>query len=679
MNARSLVTTLVVLGCVTGEMAVAQAPKVAKTVPTSEATDVAPGLDQIVITFDTPMKLNSHSLVVVGDLNFPDLVGDDPISFPDNKTCIIKVKLGPNTAYGLGINSKTRTGFKSAEDGTPAVPFELRFKTTTPDLAGAIRVPAEPQGPHVVKTDPPNGATDLEAGTFDLTIVFNEPMKKGQASMITPPDGPRLKPIGQPRWEDARTFVATIMLEPAQNYRLGINVAEPKRFVTAGDETPAEPFELRFSTKGAPAMNAEAAGRSPASTDRPTQETRLRYDYRQGDTGRAIRKSVLDMTLNLSNGQKVPLGNKMGLNCIEEVLAVENGRPMEVRKLVSEYLMLQIDPQTGQSQAAPKLDEPVAVKVNRRSDPAGVTAEQGRPPNELMELLAQDSFVDLLPAGQIKVGQRYDLPAATIDEIKQTFDSSGTGRCDIKLLARRIGPLEVEDARNEMYRAQNRGTPATYLFEVVEFGIEWKQEGVLEGGVPFTMEADGKIVFAIEAGILLTSDVDAKITIKPIETQDENGQPLTVSGGGTYTIRNSFEPINWTRGVTRKGDKGPVPAPAAGTLKPASPDEGGLAQNPMSTPQGSISHQLGLLKQGNVEALRECFTKDMRERVTDDTVKAGQENAANVTVDDLLGEVIESEGLGSTRTVKIKMKNGRTLTTLVLTDGKWLAETIWFK
>ncbi|NLX20504.1 MAG: Ig-like domain-containing protein, partial [Phycisphaerae bacterium] len=127
MNARPLVTALVVLSRVAGEMAVAQAPKVAKTVPASEATDVAPGLDQIVITFDTPMKLNSHSLVVVGDLNFPDLVGDDPIYFPDNRTCIIKVKLQPNTAYGLGINSKTRTGFKSAEDGTPAVPFELRF------------------------------------------------------------------------------------------------------------------------------------------------------------------------------------------------------------------------------------------------------------------------------------------------------------------------------------------------------------------------------------------------------------------------------------------------------------------------------------------------------------------------------------------------------------------------
>jgi hypothetical protein len=30
------------------------------------------------------------------------------------------------------------------------------------------------------------------------------------------------------------------------------------------------------------------------------------------------------------------------------------------------------------------------------------------------------------------------------------------------------------------------------------------------------------------------------------------------------------------------------------------------------------------------------------------------------------------------KTTKVKMKNGRTLTTLILTDGKWLSDTIWF-
>ncbi|NLX12460.1 MAG: hypothetical protein GXY44_02255 [Phycisphaerales bacterium] len=687
MNVRTMVSVwIIVLSTWMSGIAAESAPKVVNTVPATEATGVHPGLEQIVITFDTPIKMNSHSLVVLGDLKFPDLAGDEPISFPDNKTCAIKVKLQPNTAYGLGVNSKTRTGFKSAEDGTPAEPFELRFKTTTAELAGAIRVPVEPQGPHVVKTDPPNGATDLEAGTFDLTIVFNEPMNKGQASIVTPPDGPRLQPIGQPRWEDARTFVAPVMLEAAHNYRLGINVLEPKRFISAGDETPAEPFELKFSTRGAPPVGAETSAPSPEAPGRPLEYARLRYDYRKGDTGRVIRKAILDMKLDFSNGQSIPLGNKMGLNCIEEILAVENGRPVEIRKLISEYLMIQIDQETGQPVAAPKLDEPVAVIVNLRSEPADVNAEHGRPPQELMELLAQDSFVDLLPAGPVKVGQKCNLPAETVEDIKQAFDSSGTGRCDIKLLVKRIGPQEVEDARNEMYRAQGGGTPATYIFEVVEFALDWKQEGVMEGGAPFTMEADGKIVFAIEPGIILSSDVDARITLQPIQTQDENGQPLTITGGGTYSVRNSFEPIAWTRGIKGKGDKAAVEpatprteAKPEVTAKPVPPAEEGLvAQNPMSTPRGAIGYQFGLLKQGNIEALKECFAEDIRERITPEAVKTGQRNAESVTLDDLLGEVIESEGLGAARMVRIKMKNGRTLTTLVFTDGKWLAETVWF-
>jgi hypothetical protein len=36
----------------------------------------------------------------------------------------------------------------------------------------------------------------------------------------------------------------------------------------------------------------------------------------------------------------------------------------------------------------------------------------------------------------------------------------------------------------------------------------------------------------------------------------------------------------------------------------------------------------------------------------------------------------ESEGQ---KTAKITMKNGRTLTMLILTDGKWLSDTIWLK
>jgi hypothetical protein len=45
-------------------------------------------------------------------------------------------------------------------------------------------------------------------------------------------------------------------------------------------------------------------------------------------------------------------------------------------------------------------------------------------------------------------------------------------------------------------------------------------------------------------------------------------------------------------------------------------------------------------------------------------------------LDDLVHAI---RGEFEAKTAKITMKNGRTLTTLILTDGKWLSDTIWFK
>ena len=49
-----------------------------------------------------------------------------------------------------------------------------------------------------------------------------------------------------------------------------------------------------------------------------------------------------------------------------------------------------------------------------------------------------------------------------------------------------------------------------------------------------------------------------------------------------------------------------------------------------------------------------------------------------MTIDDLFASMQEGEWEGK-KTAKVKMKNGRTLTTLILTDGKWLADTVWFR
>jgi hypothetical protein len=99
---------------------------------------------------------------------------------------------------------------------------------------------------------------------------------------------------------------------------------------------------------------------------------------------------------------------------------------------------------------------------------------------------------------------------------------------------------------------------------------------------------------------------------------------------------------------------------------------------PLGDPKSSLAHQLKLLQAGDVNKLKDCFTPRQRDRITKDVVEGAKNQAAKYTLDDLVGKIQMGEFEGK-KTAKITMKNGKTLTTLVLTDGKWLADTIWFK
>lgn len=103
-----------------------------------------------------------------------------------------------------------------------------------------------------------------------------------------------------------------------------------------------------------------------------------------------------------------------------------------------------------------------------------------------------------------------------------------------------------------------------------------------------------------------------------------------------------------------------------------------LNDNALSDPKSSIGYQLELLKSGDADKLRACFTDRVRDNVTKDSVEKGKTEAAKYTLDDLVGSVETGEYEGK-KTAKIKMKNGKALTTLIETNNQWLADTIWFK
>ncbi len=108
------------------------------------------------------------------------------------------------------------------------------------------------------------------------------------------------------------------------------------------------------------------------------------------------------------------------------------------------------------------------------------------------------------------------------------------------------------------------------------------------------------------------------------------------------------------------------------------PDSKSGADALKASPKESIAYQFDLLKNGDVDGLKRCFTARLRDRITAEAVEKGKSEADKYTLDDLVASVEMGEDEGQ-RTAKIMMANGRTLTVLVQTDGEWLADTIWFR
>jgi hypothetical protein len=68
----------------------------------------------------------------------------------------------------------------------------------------------------------------------------------------------------------------------------------------------------------------------------------------------------------------------------------------------------------------------------------------------------------------------------------------------------------------------------------------------------------------------------------------------------------------------------------------------------------------------------------VRDGVIQEVVDKAKADAAKYPLDELYASAEMSEAVGKS-SAKVKMKNGRALTTLIQTNGEWLADTIWFK
>jgi len=94
--------------------------------------------------------------------------------------------------------------------------------------------------------------------------------------------------------------------------------------------------------------------------------------------------------------------------------------------------------------------------------------------------------------------------------------------------------------------------------------------------------------------------------------------------------------------------------------------------------QQEIKFQIELMKKGDVEKLKVRFTERQRNKITKKMIEKAVKEVGNYSIDELVHKVEPGKYKGQL-TAKIKMKNGRTLTTFVLVDGEWQADTLWFK
>jgi serine/threonine protein kinase len=118
-----------------------QPPVVVETLPVSGARDVEPGETEIHVRFSKPMSDGSWSWSTAWENSTPESLGE-PHYLPDQRTCVLKVRLEPGTTYGWWLNSEKFANFRDRA-GRPAVPYLLIFATKGERSHAAIQAQLE--------------------------------------------------------------------------------------------------------------------------------------------------------------------------------------------------------------------------------------------------------------------------------------------------------------------------------------------------------------------------------------------------------------------------------------------------------------------------------------------------------------------------------------------------------
>ena len=155
-------------------------------------------------------------------------------------------------------------------------------------LLVALTLPTLAAPPKVVKATPDNNQQEVDPSLAELRVVFDQPMSPGGRSIVNSSRGLLPGLIDKPRWEDDRTFVWKMTLQPNTDYWLSINSSRFANFRSASGES-AEPYPIAFRTRGPDGAIAPAAMPLATAANRPASE-RLRQAIDQDYSYRDLRK-----------------------------------------------------------------------------------------------------------------------------------------------------------------------------------------------------------------------------------------------------------------------------------------------------------------------------------------------------------------------------------------------------
>ncbi len=146
-------------------------------------------------------------------------------------------------------------------------------------LLPAFAAVAEP--PRVLSVVPDHGDSEVEPGPGRITITFDQEMSPRGYSVCGGGESfPKLS--GRPRWEDPRTLVLTVTLQPSHEYRFSVNCPSAGKCRNLRGES-AIPYPVTFRTAAGPGLGRTSVVK-PQVNVRSIEELRQavaqRYSYR---------------------------------------------------------------------------------------------------------------------------------------------------------------------------------------------------------------------------------------------------------------------------------------------------------------------------------------------------------------------------------------------------------------